>query len=238
MNVWVNCRCGHLKPGKLRACWRCGHDPLWWLGLAALLCVALVPSCLVMCEVRASNGSYSGQNTPERVVTSAIASGMATVSVTETVANHDAVRAAALKCGATPWLVAEMLHLEQLAGVPAELRGMSLAAACHESRFSARVLSGTKRGDDGKARGLLQMWPWAKRYCGLDAPDQCGAGMHDPVRQAECWLGNVRRLVRVARQSGCADPWVAAWAFAASGPKGYRCRAPRHLSVLKRWQRE
>jgi hypothetical protein len=231
MTPWQSCRaCGRLKPGRHRTCFACGDSPaataVMWLSILLVLVVALLAMLgdPARAETTPNNGRQSAETTPCNV-------------------NHgcqntpDSVTTAAIACGATPWLVSELLHLEALAGVPIHLRGMTLAAACHESKFAPRVLAGAKRGDGGKARGMLQMWPWAQRYCGLGTPAQSGAGMHDPVRQAECWLGNVRRLVRRAKQACCADPWVSAWAWASSGAKGYRCRAPRHYSMLKRWQR-
>lgn len=213
MTEWIKCpKCARPHP-----IWApCVAWSLEWAPVVAILGVLFIASCMSLCARPAE----------------------ATVSEKETVVDpYNAVGSHAVDCGATPWLVDELLHLEQLAGVPDELRGMSLAAACHESRFSPRVIAGTKRGDGGKARGMLQMWPWAERYCGLGTPPMCGEGMHDPVRQAACWLGNVRRLVDRARREGCARPWVAAHAWAASGPKGYTCRESRHLGVLERWLR-
>lgn len=120
-------------------------------------------------------------------------------------------------------MLTAMLDAEEETGVPAGLRGMVLAAACHESGFSADAI-----GDGGLAVGLLQMHPWWAR---------AGVQRRDPYLAARAWLERVAGLVGRATRAGCRRPWVAAWAWVAQGPQGYSCRAPRHLAVLRRWQR-
>lgn len=158
----------------------------------------------------------------------------------------------AITCGATPALVAAMLEVEARAGVPERYVGMSLAAACRESRFSPRVIAGLKRGDAGAASGIVQVHGWAEDWCGLERhPLACGVGYTDPVALTECWLARILATrwkatgvgapasMRVARgePAACPRPFLAAWAFVAAGPKGYRCRAPRHWGLLRRWRR-
>lgn len=116
---------------------------------------------------------------------------------------------------------------------------MLVAAAWHESKFAPHVLDGTKRGDGGRAVGMLQMHRTLRRHCGLD--DET---MLQPVAQAWCWLGRiVEVLPKARRQCPGWDPWKVAWAFVAQGPKDpetgewYRCRAPRHVDVLRKMRR-
>ncbi len=116
-----------------------------------------------------------------------------------------------------------MLQAEEEVGVPHELRGMTLAAACHESGFSVSAI-----GDGGLAVGLLQMHPWWAR---------AGVPRRDPYLAARAWLERIAGLVGRAHRYGCWHGWVTAWAWVAQGPRGYTCRAPRHLAVLRRWQR-
>ena len=115
-----------------------------------------------------------------------------------------------------------LLLLEIVHGVPERYRGMSLAAACRESGFSRDAV-----GDGGKAIGWFQMHPWWERY-GVDRRDPIGAG--------NAWIGRIAKNTRRARRKGCSRPWLAAWAYVASGPKGWRCRSPRHWALLRKWR--
>lgn len=149
-----------------------------------------------------------------------------------------------------------MLEVEERAGVPERYAGMSLAAACRESRFAPDVIAGLKRGDGGDASGIVQVHGWAEDWCGLErSPRACGVGYTDPIALTECWLARIfatRWKASASAQSrrgspaslrtergedaACRRPFLAAWAFVASGPKGYRCRAPRHWGLLRRWR--
>ena len=53
-----------------------------------------------------------------------------------------------VRLGATEQMARDLLHVEVLAGIPKHLRGMVLAKAAHESRFTPRAI-----GDNGKAVG-------------------------------------------------------------------------------------
>ncbi len=122
-------------------------------------------------------------------------------------------------------LLHDLLQIEKAAGIPKKYRGMVLAAACSESGYSSVV-----RGDGGKAVGILQLWPWWARKYGIDREDP-----HDAAR---VWTRQIMRaLPRAKRKCGKGKAFVSAWAWVASGPKGWRCRAPRHYGRLKRWQR-
>ena len=129
-----------------------------------------------------------------------------------------------------PGLTRQMLRMEEHLGVPATLRGMSLAAACKESRFNPSA-----KGDHGRAVGILQQWPWwEKKYRihRVKAPEA-----------AASWLIHVAAQVpKVQKQCGPLGEqqmWIAAWVTAIRAPrKGGRCQQlPKHLGVLKAWQR-
>ena len=121
--------------------------------------------------------------------------------------------------------LSDLLDIEKQAGVPDRYRGMVLAAACSESRFSSKA-----RGDKGKAVGILQLWPWWERKYQVDR--------RDPYDSADAWTGQIMKtLPRARRKCGKRRAFVSAWAWVASGPKGWKCRAPRHYTRLKRWHR-
>ena len=120
-------------------------------------------------------------------------------------------------------LLKDLLSVEKKIGVPEAYRGAVLAAACRESGYKTTV-----KGDGGKAVGLLQMWPWWKSRFKLNRLD--------PIASARAWISQILRTVsKATRKCGKRHAFVRAWAWVASGPKGWRCRAPRHYSTLKRW---
>jgi hypothetical protein len=154
-------------------------------------------------------------------------------------------------------LRAALEEVEEYAGVPARLRGMTLAAAMQESKLAPWVIAGIKRGDGGRAVGIIQAHWWLRDWCEIDdeplrpidrclPPEvgHCGVGVADPVLLTRCWLEKIVAILPKARRR-CPgwDPWIPAWAWVAQGPKDpdtgewYRCRAPRHLDVLRRMRR-
>ena len=119
-----------------------------------------------------------------------------------------------------------LLAQEVALGVPDEYRGMVLAAACRESGYRAVP----RPGDGGNAVGLLQMWPWWERF---------GIDRRDPISATNGWLTRILMNVKRARRMcGKKMQYRAAWAWVASGPKGWRCRSPRHYWLMKRWHRK
>ena len=123
-------------------------------------------------------------------------------------------------------LLNKLIEIEVRAGVPDEYRGAVLAAACRESGFRANP----RKGDRGRAVGLLQMWPWWERSFKIKRTD--------PLASARAWTAQIMKSVRKARRRcGRKMAFRAAWAWVASGPKGWRCRSPRHYSLLRRWKR-
>ena len=53
-------------------------------------------------------------------------------------------------------LLRALLDVEREVGIPEYAKGITLVAACRESRFNPVP----RRGDGGMAAGLLQWWPW------------------------------------------------------------------------------
>ncbi len=125
-----------------------------------------------------------------------------------------------------PQLLRNLLHIEKNAGVPLKYRGMVLAAACNESGYRANG----RRGDSGKAVGILQMWPWWEKKFKVKRTD--------PYSSAQAWVSQIMRTVPKARKKcGKRRAFVSAWAWVASGPKKWKCRSPRHYTRLRRWHR-
>ena len=122
-----------------------------------------------------------------------------------------------------------VLAEEVAAGWPDRLRGASLAAACRESGYNTRA-RGDCRQVGGRrvcqAVGIFQLWPWAK----IDREDS--------IASARMWTRQIARTVRKAKRKGCTKPWITAWNWVATGPRGWRCnRFPRHVRTLRRFRR-
>ena len=122
-----------------------------------------------------------------------------------------------------------VLAEEIAAGWPDALRGAILAAACRESGYNRRARGDCKVEKGRKncrAVGLLQLWPWAK----IDR--------EDPIASARVWSRQIARTVGKARRKGCSRPWITAWNWVATGPRGWRCnRVPRHVRTMRRFHR-
>lgn len=152
---------------------------------------------------------------------------------------HLVAKAAA--CGVDPFLAAELLHVETLAGLKVH-RGMLLAKACRESRGNPEALGDWRqvRPDMrvAKAVGILQLWPWAEKYI-HDRRDPIASAyvflgaLFDGMRRARRYCPRARRLFRLA------------WIRVNRGPfwrredrKGQpRCHGtdPAGLKLLRRW---
>ena len=119
-----------------------------------------------------------------------------------------------------------LLKLERKLGVPGYARGIILAAACRESGYRARP----RRGDKGRAVGILQLWPWWERRYKIDRTN--------PIQSARAWLTHIGKSARKAARK-CKAPWAAwlvAQAWVRSGPRGWRCRYSRHHRLLRHWR--
>jgi hypothetical protein len=127
----------------------------------------------------------------------------------------------------------KLLTLEERFAVPRTLRGMLLAAACHESGFDASNEGDHKFSHDGrpKAIGLLQMWPWWEDHYKIDR--------RDPKQAAIAWLTHITEQLNKTRaacgyRKGSERLWVAAWVRAVRAPPTACLRASlRAKGVLK-----
>jgi len=140
---------------------------------------------------------------------------------------------AAARCGVDPFLAADLLHVEELSGI-AGPRGMLLAKACFESRGNPEAI-----GDNGRAVGLLQLWPWADSW----------TDRRDPIGSAVTFLGAIGEAMRRTRRHcpKARRPFVLTWIRVNRGPfwrredrRGEaRCSGaePAGLRLLKRWRR-
>ena len=164
-------------------------------------------------------------------------------------ADHDLVHTAIHNCRnvrhveqVNQSMLYDLLRIEKEIGVPPRLRGMTLAAACHESGFNPKAQGDwtTRHGRRySRAKGLLQLWPWFANAYGTDR--------YDPRQSAEAWLLHIKRTVPKAKRFCGASPhkaWLIAWALTARGPgrtakDKWRCKdIVGHYKVLRRWKRK
>ena len=141
----------------------------------------------------------------------------------------------AARCGVDPYLGARFLEIEALADLPPRLRGMTLAKACYESRGNTEAV-----GDNGKAIGIIQLWPWAEQFI---------HDRTDPIASIHVFLGRLVTTERTVHRycPGVRDRWRLAWIRINRGPywrradrKGEaRCSgtSPAGMKVLRRWRR-
>jgi len=129
---------------------------------------------------------------------------------------------------ADPWVVLRVVQLERELGVP---EGLISAAVCWETGYT-RGARGDWRQGEAQAHGVLQMWPWWVRWCGL-AP----GGRDNLDAAVRCYVARIEHYL--PRVAGCARPWVVAEALAANGPYyatlGCRARS-RHVDELEGWR--
>ena len=143
-------------------------------------------------------------------------------------------------------LLWRLLRIEDRYNVPDSLRGMLLAAACHESGYNPNA-KGDRKFSKSKRKpmaiGLFQMWSWwesKKRGYGIDR--------RDPIQSANAYMQHITRHLKTVKRrcrgyklkSREKKRWLAAWATAIRAPKaGGRCgEKPRFYNrVLRRWQK-
>ena len=143
-------------------------------------------------------------------------------------------------------LLWRLLDIEKAYNVPEDLKGMILAAACHESGYNPNALGDrkfSKSGHTPMAVGLFQMWRWWES-------DRYGYGIdrRDPVQSAEAYMKHVTKHLKTVkrkckgynRENKETKRWLAAWATAIRAPKkAGRCgERPRFYRFLKHWQRD
>lgn len=137
-------------------------------------------------------------------------------------------------------LFRELLDLERRYNVPQAYRGMTLAKACIESGYKPAVLGDCKDGQC-KAVGMIQLWPWTKRF-GVDRSDPVASVRFLLERTRAGLEGNrIARLCGSKRVRNDLDAWRLAWLRINRGPLRHgrqRCAGTPHgLSRLRQWQR-
>lgn len=142
---------------------------------------------------------------------------------------------------ATVKLVDQLIAIEKKHKVPGSLRGMLLAAACTESGFNPKAKGDYRKSKKTgvlkpKAIGLMQQWPWVKRFYKIDRTN--------PLQAADAWMKHVvRQLKSVKKECRFKTEkrrWIAAWVKSIRAPKkkGNRCgERPTHYRLLKKWHR-
>jgi len=141
----------------------------------------------------------------------------------------------------TAKLVDELIKIEKKYKVPVSLRGMLLAAACTESGFNPKAKGDYRKSKKTgrlkpKAIGLMQQWPWVKRFYKIDRTN--------PLQAADAWMRHVVRQLNSVKKEcrfrSVKRQWVAAWVKSIRAPKknGNRCgERPTHYRLLKKWHR-
>ena len=123
-----------------------------------------------------------------------------------------------------------LLVVEKQQNVPDHMFGMTLAAACSESCFNERAKGDHKFSKKGKPKaiGILQLWPWVKRY---------GVDRYNLESSASFWLSHIKKQIpkvkKRCRSRTKTLAWKQAWVTAVRSPKkGGRCR-----EVVKHWRK-
>ena len=138
-------------------------------------------------------------------------------------------------------LLDKLIEIEKKYSPPPELKGLILAAACHESGYNPQARGDhrfSKSGKVAKAHGLFQMWPW------WEHPRRgYGINRSDPMQSADAWMKHIVKQIKHVKKS-CKyrtekKIWIAAWVRAIRAPsKNGRCReTPKHYRLLKRWHK-
>lgn len=141
-------------------------------------------------------------------------------------------------------LLRDMLRIEDAAGVPLIMRGMSLAAACNESGYNPHA-QGDHRfsasGKKAKAVGILQQWSWWE-----NSPRGPKINRRDPRQAAKAWVEHIAALVPQAkRQCGFHRAeqlelaWRTAWSTGVLKPRPEpRCQTNfSHLRLFASWRK-
>ena len=135
----------------------------------------------------------------------------------------------------------ELLEIEKRHGVPDSLRGMLLAAACHESGYN-RLARGDRKFSKNKkrylAKGLFQMWPWWERAYKIKRTN-VNQSANAYLTHIKKQTLKVRRVCGKRIASSEKKKWIVGWATAIRAPKpGGRCyEKPRFYRILRRWHR-
>lgn len=132
-----------------------------------------------------------------------------------------------------------LLKVEREMNVPEVMRGMTLAAACKESGFSASAEGDHRFSKDGKtpkAIGIFQMWPFYEWAYKTDR--------RDVTSSARGWLKHIARQVPYVAKScntkTIEENWRVAWVTGVRAPKkGGRCKEnTTHWNFFKKVRAE
>ena len=134
-------------------------------------------------------------------------------------------------------IIKSLIEIEKSHNLPPPLRGMLLAAACHESGYNPGAEGDHKFSKNQKpmALGLFQMWPWWIRAYNIDRSD--------PEQSANAYLRHVKskleKIKYLCHHKSLKRTWLAAWATAIRSPKKTgRCdEQPKFYRILKRWHK-
>jgi len=134
-------------------------------------------------------------------------------------------------------IIESLIEIEKVHGLPPSLKGMLLAAACHESGYNPGAKGDHKFSKKGTpmALGLFQMWPWWEKAYSIDRKN--------PEQSANAYLLHVKsmleRIKYFCRHESIQRTWLSAWATAIRSPKpGGRCgEQPKFYRILKRWHK-
>ncbi len=131
-------------------------------------------------------------------------------------------------------IVSMLIKIEKEYNLPENLRGMLIAAACHESGYEISA-KGDYRKKRAMAVGLFQMWPWWEKAYNIDRKN--------PEDSARAYMQHIKKMLnKVDRQCKIRNPtkkWLAAWATAIRAPKkNGRCNErPLFYRVLRKWHK-
>jgi len=135
-------------------------------------------------------------------------------------------------------LIDDLISIEKNFVLPSSVRGLLLSAACSESGYNPKARGDYRKSKKTKrkipkAHGLLQFWPWAKKYIDRD----------DPLQSANFWLQRIKRQIpfvkKRCRFKNKRKIWFASHVTAVRAPKKTgRCyESSRHHRLLKKWHR-
>ena len=138
-------------------------------------------------------------------------------------------------------LLRMLLAVEKKYGVPNSLRGLLLAAACHESGYNPKAKGDRKFSKSKKkpmAIGLFQMWSWWEKSYKIKRTN--------PEQAAHAYMKHIKRQLKSVRKK-CGKRiyrsekkrWVVAWVTAIRAPaKNNRCyEKPKFYRIVKKWHR-
>ena len=134
-------------------------------------------------------------------------------------------------------IIEQLIEVEKKHNLPVELRGMLLAAACHESGYNTKAEGDRKFSKLKKpmAKGLFQMWPWWEKTYKIDRGSTQQA--------ADAYLKHVKKMIpkvkRACKTRSDKKTWLTAWATAIRAPKkDGRCgEQPKFTYILNRWHK-